>query len=366
MGNPEDRFRNCTKGSFSKNNNSVFNHKKENVFGNKQEKELAPKHETELDKKREPRVIIRQESEPIVEEQLFSTKEQIPVNNEAKGEAVVEFIEQVTNGLVDVNELVQSGVASGVDYLDTLLANKKVSVSSPKKDHKSTDKSNQSAPEYFANKRAKKRLIKVSIKFIIMSVMCVNLVNLVREVASGVTTEDLYMYGYGVKDSESQDVIDFIVKYNSTHENSYLVTTNGSYEARYHDLFLIVENDKYKEWVQTNPGLTFIDYYSSLDEIGIYNLQLESYKLGDELAVSMKETFGNTLNLSIYEGLTTDFEDSVYDFFNLESTSVKLVLSYEFYDSIKRVGNFPNNAPDLFVDTEVNVLPEYWGLTNGN
>jgi hypothetical protein len=199
-----------------------------------------------------------------------------------------------------------------------------------------------------------------------MSVISVNLVNLVREEASGVTTEDLYMYGYGAKDSESQDVIDFIVKYNSTHDNSYLVTTTGSYDARYDDLFLIVENAGYKEWVQTNPGLTFMDYYSGLDEIGVYNLQLEAYKLGDELAVSMKETFGNTLNLSIYEGLTTDFEDSVYDFFNLEKLSFNLVLSYEFYDSIKRVGNFPNNAPDLFVDTEVNVLPEYWGLTNGN
>ena len=363
MGRPEDRFRNGTKGSISNNNNSVFNSKKENVFGKNQEKELVPKHEKDLSKKREPLIIVRQESEPIAEEKkVFSDEEQLPVNKEDQGEEVIEFIEQVTNGLVDVNELVQSGV----DYLDTLLASKKVSVPTPKKDHKSTDKSNQPAPEYFANKRAKKRLRKVSVKFIVNCVIIINLVSFVREIASRATTEDLYMYGYGVKDSENQKVLDFVVDYNSTHENSYLVTSKDIYNGSYHDLFLIIENEGYKEWVQTNPGLTFIDYYSSLDEIGIYNLQLESYKLGDELAVSMKETFGNTLNLSIYEGLTTDFEDSVYDFFVLESKNFNLVLSYEFYASIQRVGNFPNNSPDLFVDTEVNVLPEYWGLTNGN
>lgn len=212
--------------------------------------------------------------------------------------------------------------------------------------------------------KARKRLWKALVKNIFMNAILLIIVTFAVDVIKGMTIDDLYMYGY--KDSEKKDVeiLNFIESYNIKHANSYLIPNKDEGTGEYKSLSLVVENinyNNYKSWDLANKDSKLIDYVSRLNEDDLYNMELEFYKLGDEVALSMYEKFGNTLTFGVYLGEPSPerYVDSVYDSIDTVNPNDELVLMYDLDGKISRVSKLPIGTPDYFSGYDINNLPNY-------
>lgn len=239
---------------------------------------------------------------------------------------------------------------------------------------------------------AKNRLKRVSKKFSIMGLSLVLIGMYVNKNITKVTTEDLYVYGYEESLSKGFDakVLAFIVDYNRENESSYLVEdpesnyiidANGDIKPEdpsiikdYTSLSLIIEDKGYKEWSLNNPKTGFLDYFTTLSEDDMYNLQLQAYKLGDQVALKMLDELGINAELSVFYGITPEehYAGALFETGKFGVVAhIDKVLTYDYYDSMRRKVYFSDIEPRI--DTGLNSIyalnefkeTEYKGLRKG-
>lgn len=384
----EDKFR--SNGSSKSNLDKTIGRQKEFDSLFKKKAESIPKRESTLE--REPNSVFEQQNKKLLAKHVVKIKkDQFEPDSKPKSEVNTEVTNETIKGS-EIYDVLLDLLDKGVDAVIDSLEDVSTASAEPKSDSPikvkvpikvtSTNKGKESLNVMGSNKtikvpaksklsfeltpyhKARKRLIRALTKNIIMSFLLIYIVVYITIEIKGVTTEDLYMYGYAIADDEEREIYSYIANYNSTHEKSYIIPAKDTTNGKIVRLNLIIENVNYKDWFENSAAQFFSDYYAEMDEVSIYNLQLECYKLGDELAVDMFEHFGEDLYLSVYLGITppTEYTDSVYGEPEINLSQSSLALSYNLAGGINREGNFPNNSPDLFLGTEVNNLPGYWGM----